>query len=171
MKGQKRETAEWGFRIPTPGWHTVQFQEGIEILTNEATGKKSLIIPTVIDEESDDAGIKLSIFAPVGQDFGEQKVADVLSVTELYDAFEKKFPGDVSVFQADFIEGLKIKLPGKFAKMKVEASKDGKYSNVIGVANIKVEDPDKLLPKGKGGKGAASTGKGKPASAKEEGWD
>lgn len=139
MRATKREGADWGFRVPTPGWHTVCFQEGIDLYTNEASGKQSVTIPSVIDEGGADDGIKLTIFCPYKDDsggfsaFGEQKLADILSATGLYDKFEEKYPGDISLFEAHILEAVKLKLPECFCKMKVELSKDGKYSNVVGI--------------------------------------
>ena len=164
MRAQKREGADWGFRVPTPGWHTVCFQEGVDLFTNETSGKQSVTVPAVIDEGGADDGIRLTVFCPYKDDtggfsaFGEQKLADVLSAVNLFDKFEEKFPGDVSLFEAHILEAVKIKVPGCFAKMKVELSKDSKYSNIVGIAGMKA-DTAAVKPE----KPAKSTGKQAPA--------
>jgi hypothetical protein len=130
MKVQGREYASWGFRIPTDGWHTVCFSEGINLKINESTGKESLYIPFAINEGSEDDGIKGGSFintldenrTPYKQ--VEQQIADVVLNAGLADGFEKAFPGDVSFLNPKVIEMIKIKLPGCYCDVELNTKKD-----------------------------------------------
>jgi hypothetical protein len=158
MRAKERTSAEWGFRVPTPGWHQVCFQEGIDVLTNANSGKQSVMVPASIDEGSADDGIRVSVFCPYKDDqgayseFGEQKLADILSAVGLFGKFEEMYPGDTSLFEPEILDKVKIKLPGLFCKVKLELSTDGKYSNVVGIAAMNVEvknTPAKAAPAAK----------------------
>lgn len=132
MKTQGRVGAEWGFKNPVEGWFNVVITDDIDIITSEKSGKSSLKIPTkVID--GDFSGANISIFALIDTDFGEQKIADVIANVGLLEEFNKKFPGDISVFDATVIKGLHAKLPGKYLCIKLEKYvKDGKeYGNMV----------------------------------------
>lgn len=157
MRAQKREEANWGFRVPTEGWHVVTISEGIDITVNEKSGKQSLMIPAVIAEGSEDDGIKVTIFCPYKDAsgdlsaFGEQKAADVLNAVGLFDKFEEAFPGDISLFDPEVIEAIKLKLPGTFCKMDIQIN--DKYANIMGVTKVNADTSDKKSK----GKSAAKT--------------
>ncbi len=163
MRVKGRDQADWGFRVATPGWHTVSFQEGIDIFTNATSGKQSVTIPMTIDEGGSDDGIKLTVFCPYKDDngdysqFGEQKVADCLSAAGLYEKFEERFPGDISLFESQVLEAIKVKLPGCFAKVKLELDKAGKYTNIIQIANLKADTGAASNPSTDGAKTAGAS--------------
>ena len=166
MKTQGREHGEWGFKKPTDGWHVVEMGEGIGLLTDkeghvakDAKGNNLYKFPAKINEENaEDHGINVDIIVSENTAFGEQKVADILAAIGEFEAFEKHFPGDHSVFEAALMDKIKIKVPNKFLKLKTETSKDGKYSNVVEIASTK------FVPKD-----AAASAAGKTAGKKAEG--
>jgi len=170
MRTKGRENADWGFRVPTPGWHSVVVLEGVDVLTNEKSGKQSLMIPLNIEEGSADDGIRVSIFCPYKDEngdyseFGEQKAADFLQAIGLAEKFEEKFPGDISLFDTEPLNALKLKLPGRPAKVKLELSSDGKYTNVVGVKDISAATEEPKAATAQKGKGA-TTAKSAPAPA------
>jgi len=166
--GQGKDSADWGFTPPSDGWHMIEFQEGIAYLEKDGKvledkkGKKLIAFPAVIKEDgTDDDGKKVSVIVAEGTDFGEQKVADILVATELFEKFEQHFPGDVSVFDSAPWSKIVTSVPGKFAKIKIEASKDGKFANIVGLTNVKTKVEEK--PK-ESGKGAAKEEKKAPAN-------
>jgi hypothetical protein len=156
MRKQGRESGSWGMKVAADGWHTVCFEEGIgylekdgEIIKDKKTGTYNLIVipaKTVSDDE-DQNGISLNTVINEGTDFGEQKIVDILAATGLFPAFEKNFPGDISIWDKKVMDAVKSKLPGKFAKFRTETSKDGKYTNVVEFASMKTNVDDK--PKNK----------------------
>jgi len=175
MRKQGRESGSWGLRTAVDGWHTVCFEEGIgylekdgEIIKDKKTGTYNLIVipaKTVSDDPEQD-GINLNTVINEGTDFGEQKIADILAAAGLFAAFEKNFPGDISIWDKKVMDAVKSKLPGKFAKFRVETSKDGKYTNVVEFASMKT---DTSSSKSKAKKEEA---KEAPAAAKaNDDWD
>lgn len=165
MRTKQRESADWGFRVPTEGLHIVCIAEGVDILTNANSGKQSLMIPAIITEGGEDDGIKVTVFCPYKDaegnfsEFGEQKAADVLNAVGMYEKFEEKFPGDTSLFDVPVVEAMKLKLPGTFCKMDIKLSSDGKYTNVMGVCKVDASMPDKKVAKKETTKGKADSGK------------
>lgn len=144
MKYQGRAHAEWGFKKPEDGWHTVEILEGIDFLKDkegaiieDAKGNQLHKIPAKInDENAPDHEADISIIVSKTP-FGEQKIADILYGVGKFAAFEKNFPGEVSFFDTKVMNALKTKLPGSFCQMRTETSKDGKYSNVVGIEDMK----------------------------------
>ncbi|MBU0977380.1 MAG: hypothetical protein KKD18_03115 [Nanoarchaeota archaeon] len=107
-----------GFEIPPAGTYRWQIQEGIELRTNESSGKTTLQIPISIDEVIDGdptaQDMKCSHFVPIETTFGEKQLAVILSLTGLIGDFNKRYGDDVDVKDEKFVAGLKLKLPGKF---------------------------------------------------------
>ena len=146
MKTKGREGADWGYRTIGPGWHLVCVQEGIDYLKDDtgtrvvnAKGLNSVMIPLAVDDGSDsDNGLRVTIFAN-NDNFGEQKMADVIEAAGLTADFEKNFPGDVSFFEDRVFAAVQRHLQGRFLKVNIAHSlvkKDGvekTYANVVNV--------------------------------------
>ena len=148
MKVQGRENADWSSRMASDGWHTVVISEEIGYKKNkegevikDKKGNALFFIPAVIKEEGDDDGIQQTVIASYGTTFGEQKIADVLAATKLFKIFEEKFPGDVSLWDEKVLNAVRDKLQGKFMKMRIETSKDGKYSNIVELNTVDAATP------------------------------
>jgi hypothetical protein len=151
MKVQGRERAVWGFTLPVDGWHTVEMLEGIDYAKDKDTqeirmdkkGEKCWLFPVKINDETDEANnARLNQFV-YENNFGEQKIADILAGIGEFKNFDTAFPGDHSFFESAIMDKIKIKVPGKFLKMRTETSKDGKNVNVVEVAGLKVVMDDK----------------------------
>ena len=128
LENTKKDSVDLAFEIPQAGVSILQFQEGIEKRTNEKSGKTTLQLPLVVDRvvegPEENAGKKLFHFVPIETEFGERQLAGILTITGLIDSFAKKFGKDVDVNANEFINALKLKLPGKFIKAHHEVSKD-----------------------------------------------
>lgn len=160
MKTKGSEHSEWGFKKPNDGWHLVEMGEGIAALEKEGEpvkddkGNVLYKLPAKInDAQAEDHGVDISQVVSATP-FGEKKIADILAAVGEFENFEKAFPGDRSFFEQSIFDKVKVKLPGKFLKMRTETSKDGKYSNVMEIA------PANYIPEEK-----ATRGKGKKADA------
>jgi hypothetical protein len=163
MKVKGREDADFGFRMPEEGWHQVKILEGIGELKNkdgaiiaDKNGNNRFTFPMAIDGGEDD-GIRVSLVTSANTVFGEQVIADLLHHTGLEAAFNEKFPGDNSYWDADVINAVKVKLQDKFVQAYIEISKDGKYSNVRKIFKAGAPAPDIKGGK-KATKEAATTG-------------
>jgi hypothetical protein len=133
MKEKGSDHAVSGFKVPTDGWHLVEFQDGIDYLTNKEgvqvqneKGFKTYKFPAIIKDDNDpDNGIANDQLA--GMENGGGWVANILACVGLWDAVCKKFPGDdVSVFNQPVMDGIKVKLPGRSCMMRTEVDKDGR---------------------------------------------
>ena len=145
-KTGKAEGNEYGFERLPDGTYNLEIQEGVEfaVTKNKDTDepikdengniKESMRIPhKVIDGEHD--GGDYMRFININ-DFGEQQIADVLAVTKLTDGFNKKFPGEVEMFDDKVRDMYKVKLPYKTYQVDLETRKanNGKeYQNVIAI--------------------------------------
>jgi len=150
------ERMDLEFKVPDTGNYRFQIDEGIKLETNETTGKTSLWIPSKIvecrgEESEGNLDLQVTHFVPVNSDFGVKQIAHILSITGLFEAFDKKFPGDsVDISSDEFINALKLKLPGKLFDGGINTvEKDGKRR-----ANFK------YIEKVGAGKGKAAAGKG-----------
>jgi hypothetical protein len=128
LENTGQETLELGFEIVQPGVSILQFEEGVQKRTNENSGKTTLQLPMVVDQviegPEDNEGRKLSHFVPIETDFGERQLAGILTLTGLVDKMAGKFGPEVEVTNESFINGLKLKMPGKFIKAYHELRKD-----------------------------------------------
>ena len=128
LENTGQDTLELGFEIVQPGVSILQFEEGIQKRTNENSGKTTLQLPLIIDKviegSEDNEGRKLSHFVPIETDFGERQLAGILTLTGLVDKMAEKFGPEVEVTNDSFINGLKLKMPGKFIKSYHELRKD-----------------------------------------------
>jgi len=175
MKVQGREHAEWGFKMPSDGWHRVEMLEGIDYFKKEGEiqtdkkGEKAWLFPAKISDDQDpDDGIRVNQFV-YESDFGEQKIADILAGIGEMANFEKAFPGERSFFESAIMDKIKIKVPGKFLKMRTELSKDGKNVNFPECASLKYtpEEKGKAAAKGKGKEKAAEVNSAAPQAGSE----
>lgn len=174
MKVQGRERAVWGFSLPVDGWHTVEMLEGIDYVLDKDSGQiktdkkgeKCWLFPVKINDEADEANnARLNQFV-YENNFGEQKIADILAGIGEFQNFDKAFPGDHSFFESAIMDKIKIKVPGKFLKMRTETSKDGKNVNVVEMAGLKVVIEDKK----KDAKKPAEKVDNTPKTAESAGW-
>ena len=142
-KANERGVIEQGFQRAEDGWHVVVFQEGIEELTNKdgeevfnKRGDQLWKFPLKVDDDQDDSHeVEIDIIV-AENDKGEQSVVDYLGATDLFPAFEKKFPGDdVSIFDSNVIGKVKTKLPGEYLRVK---TKQNTYKDRNGEEQIAV---------------------------------
>jgi hypothetical protein len=169
MKAQGRTHAEYGFKKPNDGWHIVEMGEGIDLMKDgegnmikDAKGNNLWKFPAKINEDTaEDHGVDIGQVVPQ-TDFGEQKIADILAGIGEFANFEKGFPGERSFFEQPIMDKIKIKVPGKFLKIRTETSKDGKYSNTVEMSDMKFVPEEKVA--GKAGK-AAGKKKEEPTAA------
>jgi len=152
FKGKKGE--DWGMRNVSAGWHE-GIVERIEEFTNQDSGKKSLIFRVKVTK-GDDEGLNVAIFAPWGKDFGERKIAAILAELDLDEAFEKAFPGDVSLFEDRVVRKIIEKVTSQYCKIFVVEDKSGR-SNVEKFRNIKSTEDQEGSAKGKSKAGAKKT--------------
>ena len=180
MKAQSKvsnDTAgEWGFKKPIDGWHVVEMLEGIDLMkyredkdnhkagdiVMDKKGEKAWAFPAKINDENDETNNSRLNQIIYENNFGEQKIADILAGVGLLKKFEENFPGDRSFFEAPIMDKLKIALPGKFCKMKTEINKDGNV-NVIAIAPLAFKPEDKAAGKKKDDKKTEASGADKQA--------
>jgi hypothetical protein len=176
LQARERGTIESGFERVPEGWHIFKIDEGIDFLkkknkeTQEETvsvnsqGDKFWKFTLVVDDDTDDAnGIHLDQIVAENKR-GEQIVTDFLGATGLFAAFQKAFPGDVSIFDSKVMDKLKGKMPGQLMRGKVKHNPnkkdpDNPYANLVGFGKMSdsIEQLEKdLFPakksEGKGGK-------------------
>nr|BDD44336.1 hypothetical protein 12 [Desulfobacterales bacterium] len=122
--------ADLGFQIPEPGVYIFEASEGIDLFTNENSGKTSLKVPTKIVESVDggdgSVGMTVTHFVPIESKWGEKQLASLLTITDLAPAFEKRFPDDTSFLDKTFIDSVKLKLPGKLFRGEIEIRQNNK---------------------------------------------
>lgn len=154
MKTKGTVGSEWGFKNPTEGIFNVLIGEEIDVFTNENTGKSSLRIPTIVVDNEEFNGAKITIFCPMDTNLGENRIADVVANAGLANEFEKAFPGDdVSYFDAKVIRKLQVSLPGKPIQLALEPqTRNGKvYGNIV-----KIMPAGGIAPKASPAKAAAA---------------
>jgi len=187
MDTQGQKNADWGYQPPAPGWYYMTFMDGIEEIKKEDGDKVklSLKIPLQANEAygGEAAEFKMSVFIPLSGEtdkeigFAKKKMADVLVNAGLWEMFEKKYPGDISILDKRIIDGAKIKLPEKQILVKIEetvSKKDNKtYTNIVRLAprDFKPELEEKKEKSKAADKGS---GKGKTetaAAGKDDDWE
>lgn len=163
IKPGKEERMDFDFKVPDTGDYRFQIDEGIKLETNANSGKTSLWIPSKIvecrgGESEENLELQVTHFVPINSDYGAKQIAHILSITGLFEAFDKKFPGEgVDISSEEFVNALKLKLPGQLFDGGINTvEKDGKRR-----ANFK------YIEKVGAGKGKAA-GKAKATAAKSE---
>ena len=125
-----KDVLDLDFENPGKGVSICQIEEGVQLYTNENSGKTSLRIPMVIDtvEEGPEsnAGLKLSHFCPIETAFGEKQMAGIIAIVGLMGACVEKFGTQVDSTSDKFINFLKLKLPGKFIRVHHDVRTDNK---------------------------------------------
>jgi hypothetical protein len=149
MDTQGQKNADWGFQAPADGWYLMQFQGDIKESVKDVDGEKrtSLQIPLKAVESYPDGetvNFQMSIFIPLSGEtdqaigFAKKKMAEVLANADLWDAFEKRYPGDISILDQRVIEGVKMKLPDKMVMVKIETKENKKagktYTNIVALS-------------------------------------
>jgi hypothetical protein len=128
LKDTGQDVLELDFETPEKGVSICEIEEGIQLYTNQNSGKTSLRIPMVIDsvEEGpeDNDGLKLSHFCPIETAWGEKQIAGILTIVGLMGAFAKKFGTQVDPTSDQFINSLKLKLPGTFIRVHHDVRTD-----------------------------------------------
>ena len=149
-------------------------QEGLNLKVNETSGKESFFIPFQIEDNDEDNGKKVGMFVNTRQEDGspyksvEKVFANVLANLGMEEAFNEKFPGDVSYLDNKVIEAMKIKLPGKVCQIKTKTT-DGKVNIVAMDLKSTDHSKDKKTPVAASGKATAS-GTGTNATKSDIGW-
>jgi hypothetical protein len=193
---------EGGFQRVSPGWHIFKVEEGIgtvkasdktkeegstvvngERVLAAKNGNPKIKIPLRVDDAdakiSEDHGLTFDIFVFDGsyKDRDEQFIADILGAVGLAPKFEKKWPGEVSVFQEDVMGKIKTEFPGQFFLGRVNESPNKKdpespFLNLVGIGPMKyatekgIKELDELLGFKEKAAGKASTaGAGKTEKA------
>lgn len=125
-----QDTVELDFEVPEKGVSICQIEEGIQLYTNENSGKTSLRIPMVIDGveagPEGNVGLKLSYFCPIETAWGEKQMAGILTIVGLMGSCVEKFGPQVDATSEAFINWLKLKLPGKFIRVHHDVRTDNK---------------------------------------------
>jgi hypothetical protein len=147
MKYQGRTGAEWGFKNPIEGWFDVVITDDIDIITNQASGKQSLRVPTKVTD-GEMAGGNINVFCAMDTEFGEQKFADIIANVGLQAQVDKAFPGDVSPLDPGVIRKMQTALPGKGLRLKLEPfTREGKtYGNIVKIDKIGGAQPATKAP-------------------------
>lgn len=156
--------ADWGFTNPDPGWYLMEIMDNSEEKTKE-DGKTVLRIPLKI-VEGDFTGAQQSFFITIAghvsdkeAGFAKKKIADIISVTGMWDLFEKNFPGQTSLLDPRVISAVRTKLAGRGLKVLLEESKPNKEGNTF--INVRKLAPANYVPPADG-KPAAKAGKPAP---------
>lgn len=175
MKEKGTDGATAGFKLPGDGWHVVEFQEGIDFLPakggegiyqNERGFKTYKFPAKVKDDQDPDDGADVSQL--IGMEKGGGYLANILAAVGLWEAIEKKFPGDdVSVWDDPIMNGIKVKLPGMSCMMKTEIDKKG-YVQVRQTASMKKYREIAAEEAAKGGGKKAAGKPAEKAAAKQE---
>lgn len=179
LQARERGTIESGFERVPEGWHIFKIDEGIDYLkkknkdTQEETiavngqGDNLWKITLIVDDTDDDANGQKMDQVVAENKRGEQIVTDFLGATGLFTAFQKAFPGDVSVFDSKVMDKLKGKMPGQLMRGKIKHNENKKnpdqpYVNLVGFGKMSdsIEQLEKdLFPEKKGGAAHGSKGK------------
>lgn len=185
MKEEGKDHVVTGFKVPSDGWHIVEYQQGIDFLPGKGgegiyqneRGFKTYKLPAIVKDENDpDDGADISQL--VGVEKGGPWMANILACAGLWEAAKKKYPGpDVSVFDAPIIEGIKAKLPGMKCMMRTELDKDNRartreMASFARYKEVQAEEKTKVA-KGKKGVGADKPKEEGPVTEKEtekDGW-
>ena len=142
VEANERGRIETGFRQAEDGWHVVKFEEGIDYLMNKdglivsnKNGDQMWKLRMVVEDEGDESnGVNIDTVISENAK-GEQILVDFLGATGLFAAFSKAFPGDISVFDQNVMNKVKVKLPGQYMRVK---TKQNEYKDKAGEKKIAV---------------------------------
>ena len=153
-KGKAHST--WGFTNPEPGWYLMEVVgEFVEDQRRQRQGQPADPLKVV---DGDFAGSQQSIFITTNPSTeaearaNKAKVANILAATGLDEAFEKKFPGDISALDAKVLDAMKMRIPAKSVMVRLDETKakDGKtYVNIVEMAPAGFNPKDGVKSSGK----------------------
>lgn len=165
------------FKVPDTGDYRFQIDEGIKLETNATSGKTSLWVPAKIvecrgGESEENLDLQATLFVPVESEFGAKQIAHILSITGLFEAFDKKFPGDaIDISSEEFINALKLKLPGQLFDGGINTvEKDGKHRSNFKYIEKVGAGKGKAAGKAAAGKKAEPKAETKAAAAGGDDW-
>lgn len=169
-KEQYSEGIDLGFAVVPSGVYDWEIDEGIELFTNEESGKTSLKIPlllhTVIEGDGEE-GSQAVHFVPIESEFGERQLAAIITLVGLLEYFGKKYKGDVDPINDEiFLEDLALKLPGKIIRAKHEVRKNNKGREVMNFLKFMKATKGKKKP----AKKKSQTEDKTPDTEEEEDW-
>jgi hypothetical protein len=162
----KERSMDLGFQTVEPGTYLWQINEGVDLLVKDDSESQSLKIPMVVDQAVDGdenaAGQSGTLFINLitkegkPNTFGEKQINLLLTITGLAPKFASRFPEEIEPTDKQFVDALRLKLPGNFVKLTHEVKKGdrGEFMNFT-----KVEES--------GGKKTTGT-KPKPEPANED---
>jgi hypothetical protein len=140
-----------GYQAPEPGKYLFQVSEGIDLFTNENTGKTTLKVPTKILEaiDGDEGSVDLTVthFIPIETKYGEKQVSTLLTITGLAPAFEKRFADGTSFMEAKFIDSIKLKLPDKLFVGEIQVRENNKGQKNANFKSWERHEKKKSQPK------------------------
>jgi len=182
MKEEGKDYVETGFKVPSDGWHVVEFQQGIDFLPGKGgegiyqneRGFKTYKLPAIVKDETDPDDTA-DVSQLVGMEKGGQWLANILAAVGLWEAVKTKFPGpDVSVFDTPIMDGIKSKLPGRTCMMKTELDKDKKtrvrvMCSMVRYKEVLKEEKEKAAT-GKKGKTTQATPSEATETGGSDGW-
>jgi hypothetical protein len=150
LENTGQDVLDLDFEVPAAGKSVLVIEEGIRKNYNENSGKTTLKIPLMIDSVIEgpegNQGLKLVHFVPIESTWGERQTGALLVLTNLVDDFAQKFGTEVDITGDEFIDRLKLKLPGKFvtAIHTTRPDKNGKErANIIRFERV---SKPKVLP-------------------------
>ena len=85
-----------------------------------------MVIDTSEEGPESNVGLKLSHFCPIETAWGEKQMAGILTIVGLMGACIEKFGTQVDSNSEQFINFLKLKLPGKFVRVHHDVRTDNK---------------------------------------------
>jgi len=154
MKFHGKKGDDWGSRKISEGWHEAVVEK-IEKFTNNDSGKSSLTFRIKVTA-GEDEGLAITIYAPWDSDFGEKRIAGILAELDMEEAFEKAFPGEISLFEERVYGKIIDKVTSQPCKIFVVEDKKG-YTNVTKFRNIRSTEDKGDTPKAvTNGKSAAA---------------
>ncbi len=183
MKEEGRDHVETGFKMPSDGWHVVEFQQGIDFLPGKGgegvyqneRGFKTYKLPAIVKDDTDPDNAA-DISQLVGIEKGGTWMANILACVGLWEAVKTKFPGaDVSVFDPPVMDGIKSRLPGRTCMMKTELDKDGRarvrvMCSMAKYKEVLKEEKEKAVTGKKGGKVTKEAEPAKETATDGDGW-
>ncbi len=172
-----KDTLDLGFPVPEAGVSNMQIMD-VDYSENEETGALNLKLKMVILENvegpADNVNMQpmynINLVDGEGKPnaFGEKTICSLLTVCDLADAFEKKFPDDTAFTDEKFISALQMKLPKNVVQFKHD---QGEFNNKPSMEWLQLSRVAKNKAAGK--KAAAKKENTKPAEdavADDDDW-
>jgi hypothetical protein len=159
--------ADWGFTNPDPGWYLMEIMDNSEEKVKD-DGKTVLRMPLKAVEEGFQQSFFITIAGHVSDKeagFAKKKIADIITVTGMWDLFDKNFPGQISLLDPRVISAIRTKLSGRTMMVNLEeTTKDKKtFINIRKLAPANFVPPVEVEDKKAKPKAAAKPKGGDPA--------